>query len=156
MTDFDDDDEAEAVAVLKRGRTKKHATPERDLQRLIVSYVRRCCPHVILAATVNEQAGTGTVQQRMRFGQMRKLSGVLSGAPDLTLFLPGGRVLLVELKAPKGVMSDAQKDLHPRLAALGHVVCIVRSLEEMKEALVRSGVSPRTPFQISLGPPNAD
>ena len=35
MSDFDDDDEAEAVAALKRGRTKKHATPERDLQRLI-------------------------------------------------------------------------------------------------------------------------
>ena len=36
--------------------------------------------------------------ERHRFAAARKKSGVVTGFPDLTVWLPGGRVVLIEMK----------------------------------------------------------
>lgn len=51
---------------------KRRATPERDVQRTIVRWLRQVIPGAIVAAVPNEQRGSGrTSEQRMRFGAAR-------------------------------------------------------------------------------------
>lgn len=114
-----------------QAKKAKRGTPERDLQRAIVTLARRAFPQVLLAAIPNEQAGaSGDANARARFGAARKASGVLSGFPDLIACLPGGRVLFLELKAPKGTTSAAQDLVHARLYDMGHPVSVIRSVDE--------------------------
>jgi hypothetical protein len=121
--------------------TPKRQHPERDLQKQIVGYINRFVQNVVVAAVTNEERGRGDAEQRARFGAMRRASGVLSGFPDLTVWLPNGRVLLWECKSDKGRVSVAQHLVHSRLDALGHPVEIIRSLEDAMAALVRAGVA---------------
>lgn len=121
---------------------KRNGHPERDVQRAVVAFLRRALPAgSVVAAVPNEERGRAqTKEARARFGQARKMSGVVSGFPDLIVAIPG-RVLFLELKAPKGVLSDAQRDLHPRIRALGHPVHIVRSIEDAEAAMIAEGVA---------------
>jgi hypothetical protein len=52
------------------------------------------------------------------------------GEPDFVVFLPDGRVLLVECKTRTGKLSTEQLALHAALGRLGHCVHVVRSLRE--------------------------
>lgn len=45
-----------------------------------------------------------------------------AGVPDRLVFLPGGRILIVELKTDRGVLSKVQKLQHKRLKDLGREV----------------------------------
>lgn len=121
----------------------KRAHPERDLQKQIVMLIRRTVPDVLVAAVTNEEAGHGDAEQRARFGAMRKASGVLTGHPDLICYLPGGRILLWELKSDTGRLSAAQHLVHAQLADLGHPVEVIRTVEAAIAALVRAGVQVR-------------
>lgn len=47
------------------------------------------------------------------------------GVPDRLLFMPGGRLYLVELKAPGRHARPSQLVVHERLAALGFPVHVV-------------------------------
>lgn len=114
---------------------------ERDLQKTIVAYINRFVQNVVVAAVTNEEQGRGDAEQRARFGAMRRASGVLTGHPDLVVYLPAGRIALWELKAPKGRLSVAQNLVHARLGELGHPVELIRSLEDAMAALVRAGVA---------------
>ena len=127
---------------------RKNAHPERDLQRAIVALLRRGYPHIVYNAATNEaQARETDEAKRMRFGAARKASGVTSGWPDLTLALPGGRTLYLELKAPKGRVSEAQEYIHARLRSLGHQVEVVRSVEEVQQLLHGANVFQHRPVQ---------
>ena len=152
--DILDDFERRGVALLraetlgKRAREprdpkqKKRQHPERDLQKQIVGFVNRFVPAVLVAAVTNEeQARSSDPEARARFGAARRAAGVLSGHPDLVVYLPGGRVLLWELKAAKGTVSVAQHLVHARLGELGHSVEIIRTFEAAMAALARAGVA---------------
>lgn len=66
--------------------------------------------------------------------QTRQARGLLSpGWPDITLLLPGGRVVFIELKAGKGRLSDEQKALHAQARYLGHEIHEVRSFKRFLE-----------------------
>lgn len=58
------------------------------------------------------------------------------GAPDRLLLLPGGRVALVETKAPGGRLSPVQRHVLDTLRGLGHQAYVVSTPEEAR-ALVR-------------------
>ena len=49
------------------------------------------------------------------------------GWPDITLILPGGRTLFIELKTKKGRMTDEQKQMRLMFMALGHEIHEIRS-----------------------------
>jgi hypothetical protein len=123
--------------------TPKRQHPERDLQKAIVKLIRSTVPGVLVAAVTNEEQGHGDAEQRARFGAMRRASGILTGFPDILVWLPAGRVLLWELKAEKGRLSEAQHLVHAQLADLGHPVEVIRSIEQAIAALVRAGVPVR-------------
>jgi tRNA U54 and U55 pseudouridine synthase Pus10 len=60
-----------------------------------------------------------------------EIAGV-RGFPDRTLFLPGGRVIVVEVKRPRGGrLSQHQMRWLHRLQALGVEVAVVRNLRDV-------------------------
>ncbi len=64
-----------------------------------------------------------------------KSEGVRRGSPDLVFLLPGGRVGWLEMKAGKGVLSDAQKAFRDKALALGHAWAVAKSIDEALEFL---------------------
>lgn len=62
-----------------------------------------------------------------------KILPSVSGLPDRMAILPGGRVIFVELKRPKGAAAPHQTVVHRRLATLGCPVAILTTLEEVAD-----------------------
>lgn len=56
-----------------------------------------------------------------------KATGLTAGHPDLTIFLPGGKVAMIENKAANGRLSPEQRERHAALAAIGHTVEMVKA-----------------------------
>jgi hypothetical protein len=56
-----------------------------------------------------------------------KRLGTQAGEPDLALYLPGATTTFVEVKAARTPLSDAQKERHAVLRALGFRVEIIRA-----------------------------
>ncbi|WP_160119899.1 VRR-NUC domain-containing protein [Rhodovarius lipocyclicus] len=122
------------------GARPKRRAPEMDIQKGIVAFLRRALPHAVVAAIQNERGADGRTEgARLRYGALRKASGVVAGFPDLMVLLPQ-RVVFLEVKAPRGVVSESQELLHPRIRALGHPVHIVRSIEDAEAAMTAEGV----------------
>lgn len=75
-------------------------------------------------ATVwREQCG----QVRVRRGYMRLAP---AGTPDIVGYLPGGRMVALEVKRPKGKERPEQLEFLTRAQQLGCLVGVVRSVEE--------------------------
>ena len=73
-------------------------------------------------------------------GARKKRMGVVAGWPDLGVFWRGV-VVLIELKRKRrGVLSAAQKKLHPRLLAAGFPVTLCRSVDEVLDLLTAHGI----------------
>ena len=49
----------------------------------------------------------------------------MEGMPDLTVLLPGGKVLWLELKSSKGKLSKAQELFKKRCELLGHLYAVL-------------------------------
>lgn len=60
-----------------------------------------------------------------------KLSPTILGIPDRLVVLPGGRHYFVELKQPRGRLSEIQKEIHRRLETLGHPVAVLWNKQEV-------------------------
>ena len=102
--------------------------PERQVQRAILAGLRLRFPEALVHHSPNAASDA-----RHRFHMAK--DGVLPGYPDLTVLLPHGRTLLLEVKTTKGRLSPAQRDIHDRLAAMGHAVAVVRSVDEALAAV---------------------
>jgi len=102
---------------------------ESQLQKHIVDYLRAILPQSIVAAIPNGSQRTATGRPA------NAVPGFTSGLPDLMVLIPQGRVVFFEVKAPKGRVSDAQLDIHLRMHGLNHEVAIVRSIDDVKNAL---------------------
>lgn len=69
-------------------------------------------------------------------------AGLTPGEADLRIYIDGGRLRQIENKVGRAALTESQKDRHPKLAALGHHVEVVRADSETEaadkaEALVR-------------------
>ena len=64
-----------------------------------------------------------------------KIMPVVAGVPDRLVLLPGGRLFLVEAKAPTGRLRPAQRIWHERAARLGIPVAVLHSPQEVAEWL---------------------
>jgi hypothetical protein len=60
-----------------------------------------------------------------------KIMPVVAGTPDRLILLPGGQMYLVETKAPTGSLRPAQVVWHARAAAIGTVVTVLSSVQEV-------------------------
>lgn len=103
-------------------------TPESALLSLVLGYL--AAEHV-MAFRMN--TGAIKVDKRLvRFGTPG-MADILAFPSCAPLCVP--RVFWLELKAPKGVQTDLQKSFQEQVQFQGHRYCVIRSLEDLKEAL---------------------
>ena len=81
----------------------------------------------IEAACVHHAAKHGILSYKLQAG--------ITGVPDRMFLLPWGKVWLVEMKTQTGRLSPRQSWVHEELNKAGHMVSVIRSLEEFKEEL---------------------
>jgi len=111
--------------------------PENDIQRAIVKYIQAVLPHGLVMAIPN--ASRRTINGR----PMNAAPGLLPGAPDLIVALPKGKVLWLEVKAPKGRPSSNQITVHGKLNSLHHTCAVVRSIEDVQQTFDYLGIETR-------------
>ena len=81
----------------------------------------------------------GTQQQRAAEWTRLKAQGVQAGIGD-TLILAPGYALWLELKSAIGRQSEAQLAMQHAMTALGHGYAVVRSVEQLVDALEQHGI----------------
>ena len=96
--------------------------------------------------TVWFAVGNGELRH-IRVALRLKAEGVRPGVPDLCFLLPEGRTGWLELKARKGVLSDAQKGFATKAKKLGHLWSFAISLNSAAGILKYWGVvKPNAPW----------
>lgn len=114
--------------------TKVRIDREGNIHRAILHYLAvrlQGC----LAVHVPNSLDMGGDPRSKAIAQARAKSlGMMPGFPDLAVFWRG-KLLLIEVKAPSGRLSDAQKSCHAALAAQGFPVAVARSVDEAATAI---------------------
>ena len=90
-----------------------------------------------------------TIEQRL-VAKARQAGGLavkwtspgFAGVPDRIVFLPGGRIILVELKAPGQKATVLQNRVHGILRGLGADVRVVDSKEQVDAIFTETGANP--------------
>ncbi|MFA5376819.1 MAG: VRR-NUC domain-containing protein [Dehalococcoidia bacterium] len=90
--------------------------PERAVRRQILDYLR-----------LNRIPAWLTHDERHR--------PVETGIADINGVLSGGRLLVIEVKAPHGVVADAQEEWMRRAYRAGACVIVARSVEDVRDGL---------------------
>ena len=99
---------------------------EHHLQVAIIQRLRRMGLDVV--ADMN--AARRSVQAASRL----KASGMTAGEPDLRIYMPGGRLGMIEVKTATGRLSDAQAARIEKLRGLGYPVEIVKAATVLEAA----------------------
>ena len=118
-------------------------TTERGIQRAVVAYLRQVLPGAIVHHSVNEQALSGADRRAAAIAMRNaKLDGMLPGWPDIEV-LTETRTLFFEVKREGGRLTPSQSRIHEEIRALGYSVAVVRSIEDVREALAEWAVPTR-------------
>lgn len=119
----------------------RRGTAEADLQRAVVHALRFALPRTAIihhsANEVTEPGPRGARRQAILTGM-----GVHPGFADL-MVIAGGRVLFLELKAPKGRLRPSQEAFRDAVEAQGFGWALVRSLDDALGALADHGFTTR-------------
>ena len=119
----------------------RRGTPEAGLQRAVVHALRFALPRTAIihhsANEVTEPGPRGARRQAILTGM-----GVHPGFADL-MVISGGRVLFLELKAPKGRLRPSQEAFRDVVQAQGFGWALVRSLDDALGALADHGFTTR-------------
>ncbi len=92
---------------------------EREISRAVVNELVGFHRLKKLSYFVNLEGAKRTRQQQIS----AKRHGMRAGRPDIEIFLPNGKTVLIELKTLKnGRLSPAQKETHEELSQLNHDV----------------------------------
>ena len=94
----------------------------------------RLRPEVIVAAIPN-----GGFRHR-RTAAILRSTGVKAGMSDLVFAFEKGQTAWLELKTPKGVLSDVQKGVAYRLGQLGHRYAVARDIDQALAQLALWGL----------------
>lgn len=115
---------------------KPRANLEHKFQVRLVKDVRKVNPRALFFAVPN--SGYRHIYAATKF----KAEGVVSGTPDLVFVLPEGRVGFLELKAPKGALSDNQKVFREKALQTGAFWEYARDYDTAWGVLAGWGVVP--------------
>lgn len=103
---------------------------EAQIQKAIVEYLT--LRNILFFSVPNELAGGNAGGRMRRFVAM----GLRAGVSDLLVVLEG-RVIFVEVKTPKGRLSEHQRFFRAKVTELGHRYEVVRSVCDMEKVLLR-------------------
>lgn len=117
--------------------TARRATPEADIQRQIVAFLRLALPREAIVHHSANEVGFGGAAARRRQAILVGM-GVHAGFSDL-LILCGGRVLFLEVKSASGRLSSSQAAFRDAVQAQGFGWALVRSVEDAEAALSEHG-----------------
>lgn len=140
---------AELIAESRASRRSDAAprgNPEAAIQKRIVAHLRAALPAPgMVHASGHEQRGHGQDAKR-RQGILKDM-GTLAGFPDLIVLAPGadgsGRVLFIEVKAPKGSLQPSQRAFRDAAQAMGFAWAVARSEDEALAAVEAAGIITR-------------
>lgn len=102
---------------------------ERNLQRAVHQYLRAALPD----DAVHFSIPNGLMRSK-KAGAAAVGEGLLAGVPDLEIVWRG-RAYFIELKAPRGVVSAAQRETQRRLIYAGAEVLLCRSVDDVEAGL---------------------
>ena len=112
---------------------------EAILQMTAVQMVRILYPDVLLSLSLSGIKLNGSYIENAKTIKALVPQGFERGLPDLTIYLPEGKVLNLEFKRPNGgVQSEDQKKVEAKLVALGHNYYLVRSVEHIFELIANN------------------
>ena len=121
------------LSALRRRRAK----PEEKFHRAVAVLLRAILgPEVVWFHVPNGEKRDAITGARL------KAMGALPGVPDLYLAWEG-HTLWIELKAPKGTVSESQRTFAHRAIAIGQDVHVCRSVDEVLNVLDVMGVPMR-------------
>ncbi len=112
--------------------------PEEDLHRATVQYLAASMPLASFWFTVPNQRGT---RKKYEMGILKAL-GVKAGVPDIVAIYEG-RFIGIELKAPKGKISENQERASDAIVMAGGLYTVARSVEEVEHYLRAIGLPMR-------------
>lgn len=112
--------------------------PEEANHRAIAAYLRAAAPSSFYWTSVAHQRGT---RKRFEMGILKAL-GVRSGCPDIVA-CHNGRFIGIEIKAPKGRLSENQEATSDAITLAGGLYAVVRSVDEVDAFLRMIGVPMR-------------
>jgi hypothetical protein len=117
----------------------KRKAPEAAFQIQVARYLAKALPEGFFW-TAFPAGGGGRIR-----GARLKAMGLKAGVPDMVVFGKDDRdrsiymerpeVLWLELKAKSGSLSQAQREVHAHLKALGHRVEVAKTLEQVQDAI---------------------
>jgi hypothetical protein len=107
---------------------------EANLQTQVMAFLRWALPP---DAVANHAPGEGKRTKAAQAALVR--SGYCKGWPDIEIIWRS-RAYFIELKAPHGVVSPAQRETHRRLIYAGAEVMLCKSLEQVEAALREAGM----------------
>lgn len=110
---------------------------EGPIHRSILSLLERMFPDAVVHHSPNEFPGKGEMVKRAL--AKAKWNGMKPGYPDLIMHM-GGASYAFEVKAEGGRTTDVQKALLERLQTQGVHCAVVRSQEDVCDALADWGV----------------
>ncbi|HMQ94628.1 MAG TPA: VRR-NUC domain-containing protein [Amaricoccus sp.] len=123
------------------GPARRRRNPEADIQRAIVELLRVVLPRgAIVHHSRNEERSGGDEARRRQ--AIAVGMGIHPGFSDV-IVLAGGRVLFLEVKAPRGSLSAAQEAFRDDVLAQGHGWALVRSPDDTLAALAANGFRTR-------------
>lgn len=99
---------------------------EKDTENLILDYLNK---NNIFAFKVNT-VGVWDADKKI-YRKTGKFT--LKGTSDIIGILPGGRMLAIEVKSPKGVVSVSQQAFLKKVNSMGGLGFIARSVADVKE-----------------------
>lgn len=99
---------------------------ESQLQQMCVRYFRYVYPQYLIYAVPN--GGTRNPIEAKRL----KAEGVLAGVADLTILLPQGKSIYIEMKVKGNRQTDNQKEFQQKAEALGYKYYVCYSFDEFK------------------------
>jgi hypothetical protein len=112
--------------------------PEEQIHKAVISHLAaRSEPGAFWWHTPN--GGKRHVAEAVKF----KALGVVAGVPDI-LILKGGRLYALELKAPGGRLSPAQRLVGPRMEDCGAIISVAKSIDEALVTLEYWGILKRS------------
>tara|TARA_R100001443_G_scaffold114144_1_gene129697 strand:- start:138 stop:563 length:426 start_codon:yes stop_codon:yes gene_type:complete len=104
---------------------------EAALQKNVVAWLNYALPKgSIFHHSPSEGAGN-----KVQYYVKQKTLGFKSGWPDLEIFVPGCKVIFIELKQPKNYPTPRQRAIHEILNNTGALCFVARSIKEVYDGI---------------------